>query len=165
MLSTRSHPDVVSDYIATELALGRIADAGPGEAAKELGIHSSPFGVIPKRQKPGKWRLILDLSSPEGFSVNDGISKETSSLRYTTTDDVVEAILKSGKGSLMAKLDIKQAYRNIPVYPQDRLLLGMSWGGRIYVDKTLPFGLRSAPLLFSADNSIAVSITAMYNAV
>ena len=54
MLSTRSHPDVVSDYIATELALGRIADAGPGEAAKELGIHTSPFGVVPKRQNPGK---------------------------------------------------------------------------------------------------------------
>ena len=150
MLSTRSHPEVVSDYIATELSLGRIAEVGSVEKAKDLGIHTSPFGVIPKKHKPGKWRLILDLSSPEGFSINDGISKETSSLNYTTTDDVVEAILKSGRGSLMAKLDIKQAYRNVPVHPQDRRLLGMAWGGRIYADKTLPFGLRSAPLLFSA---------------
>ena len=127
--------------------LGRIARVDPEQAG---GVHTSPFGVIPKKHKPNKWRLILDLSSPEGFSVNDGISKETSSLSYTTTDDVVEAILKSGKGTLMAKLDIKQAYRNIPVHPYDRLLLGMSWEGCTYADKTLPFGLRSAPLLFSA---------------
>ena len=149
MLSTRSHPEVVSDYIAAELALGRIAELGPLETAKDLGIHTSPFGVIPKKHKPDKWRLILDLSSPVGFSVNDGISNESSSLNYTSTDDVVEAILNLGRGSLMAKLDIKQAYRHVPVYPQDRCLLGMSWGGKIYADKTLPFGLRSAPLLFS----------------
>ena len=150
MLSTRSHPEVVSEYIATELALGRIAEVGLAETAKKSGIHTSPFGVIPKKHKSNKWRLILDLSSPQGFSVNDGISKESSSISYTTTDYVVEAILKSGKGTLMAKLDIKQAYRNIPVYPTDRPLLGMSWDGKVYVDKTLPFGLRSAPVIFSA---------------
>ena len=33
----------------------------------------SPFGVIPKGHTPGKWRLIVDLSSPKGGSVNDGI--------------------------------------------------------------------------------------------
>ena len=55
------------------------------------------------------------------------------------------------KWTLMAKMDIKQAYRNIPVHPTDRYLIGMRWESRIFVDKTLPFGLRwSAPLLFSA---------------
>jgi len=72
MLSTRSHPDVISDYIAAELALERITEVGQGEAAKELGVHTSPFGVVPKRQNPGKSRLILDQSSSEGFSVNWG---------------------------------------------------------------------------------------------
>ena len=58
-----------------------------------------------------------------------------------------------GRGSVLAKMDIKQAYRNVPVYPpppQDRLLLGMYWNDAVYVDATLPFGLRSAPLIFSA---------------
>ena len=50
----------------------------------------------------------------------------------------------------MAKMDIQQAYRNIPVAPEDRHLLGMSWQGHVFVDRVLPFGLRSAPLLFSA---------------
>ena len=49
----------------------------------------------------------------------------------------------------MAKMDIKQAYRNVPVHPCDRLLLGMYWEGEVMVDAALPFGLRSAPLIFS----------------
>lgn len=47
-------------------------------------------------------------------------------------------------------MDVKQAYRNIPVHPQDRHLLGMQWKGEVFVDMVLPFGLRSAPLLFTA---------------
>ena len=51
---------------------------------------------------------------------------------------------------MMAKMDIRQAYRNIPIHPSDRVLLGMQWRGATYVDATLPFGLRSAPIIFSA---------------
>ncbi len=49
----------------------------------------------------------------------------------------------------MAKADIKHAYRNIAVHPEDRELLGMHWQGELLVDTCLPFGLRSAPLLFT----------------
>ena len=38
----------------------------------------------------------------------------------------------------------------IPVHPEDRSLLGMRWEGQLYVDKALPFGLRSAPKIFNA---------------
>ena len=48
----------------------------------------------------------------------------------------------------MAKFDIEAAYRNIPVHPSDRFLLGLKWRQSYYVDLTLPFGLRSAPLHF-----------------
>ena len=49
-----------------------------------------------------------------------------------------------------SKIDIKSAYRIVPVHPEDRPLLGMRWQGKIYVDATLPFGLRSAPKIFNA---------------
>ena len=45
----------------------------------------SPFRVIPKSEV-GKWRLILDLSLPEGFSINDEIKRELCSLSYTSDD-------------------------------------------------------------------------------
>ena len=85
----------------------------------------------------------------KGGSVNDGISNELASLSYVSVEDVVAIVLELGRGALMAKMDIKQAYRNIPVHPQDRLLLGMLWEGQVYVDAALPFGLRSAPLIFT----------------
>jgi len=149
MLSAVQHPQVVRDYLKEELAQNRVVQF-PKPAAKQLGVHCSPIGVIPKKHKPNKWRLIVDLSSPNGASVNDGIDKEICSLSYTSVDAVVEKILELGRGALLAKLDIKQAYRMIPVHPQDTLLLGMEWEGFIYIDKALPFGLRSAPLLFTA---------------
>ena len=46
-------------------------------------------------------------------------------------------------------MDVKQAYRNVPVHPRDRHLLGMQWGNEVFVDNVLPFGLRSVPLLFT----------------
>ena len=92
----------------------------------------------------------MDLSSPPGTSVNDGIDKEMCSMSYTSVDIVAAQVLRLGRGFLLAKMDVKQAYRMIPVHPQDRPLLGMEWEGDVYVDKVLPFGLRSAPLIFSS---------------
>ena len=50
----------------------------------------------------------------------------------------------------MAKFDIKSTYQIIPVHPQDRYLLVMCWDGMLYVDAALPFGLQSAPKIFTA---------------
>ena len=55
-----------------------------------------------------------------------------------------------GPGALLAKIDVKEAYRNIPVHPDDRHLLGMSLNQKLFVDCQLPFRLRSAPVIFSA---------------
>ena len=150
MLSASQHPEVIEEYLKEEYALGRII--GPLDAQEVQGIQISRFGVIPKPHKPGKWRLILhvDLSHPNGAAVNEGISKELSTLSYVTVDDIVDAILSLGQGALLAKIDIRSAHRVVPVHPEDRRLLGMSWKGRIYVDATLPFGLRSAPKIFTA---------------
>ena len=50
----------------------------------------------------------------------------------------------------MAKFDVVSAYRNVAIHPQDRPLLGMMWRDKYYVDMALPFGLRSAPYIFTA---------------
>ena len=92
----------------------------------------------------------MDLSDPAGFSINDRIDRELCSLKYVSVDDAVRSILDLGLGTLIAKLDIDSAYRIVPVHPADRLLLGMSWKGQVYIDTVLPFGLRSAPIIFTA---------------
>lgn len=50
----------------------------------------------------------------------------------------------------MAKLDLKSVYRRVPVHPDDQPLLGMTWECRTFCNRALPFGLRSAPKLFTA---------------
>ena len=47
-------------------------------------------------------------------------------------------------------MDLKDAYRVIPVHPQDHHLLGIQRCGDTFVDQSLPFGLRSAPKIFTA---------------
>jgi len=47
-------------------------------------------------------------------------------------------------------MDIKDAYRIIPVHPDDQHLLAVQWGQDTFIDRALPFGLRSAPLIFTA---------------
>ena len=61
----------------------------------------------------------MDLSLPEGYSVNDAISKEDCSFHYTSVDWVVAHITQLGSGTLLAKMEIERAYRNIPVAPAD----------------------------------------------
>ena len=38
----------------------------------------------------------------------------------------------------------------VPLHPHDQYLLGVQWEGSTYIDLALPFGLRSAPIIFSA---------------
>ena len=64
----------------------------------EAKVHVSRFGVIPKGSQPGKWRLIVDLSDPDGRSVNDGISGEGCSLSYVSVDDAARMVLRRGPG-------------------------------------------------------------------
>ncbi len=147
MRSAIDNPQVVEEYLSLERAASRVAPL-PQPSTRQP--HVSAFGVIPKKSKPGKWRLIVDLSAPEGHSVNDGIAKEWCSLSYVSIDKVIAALIALQPGALMAKIDIKHAYRNIPVHPQDRHLLAMQWKGEVLIDKVMPFGLRSAPMIFSA---------------
>ena len=105
------------------------------------------MGVVPK--KSGKLRLIHHLSAPKGTSVNDGIPKELFSLHYITIDNAIEIIHKHGKGCLLAKLDIRNAFRLCPVRPEDHHLLGIHWRNQYYYDLVLPFGLRSSPYIFN----------------
>lgn len=91
----------------------------------------------------------MHLSAPQDNSINDGIHKEDFTLHYSSIDDAVQMVHRLGCGTLLAKTDIKSAFRTIPVRVEDRELLGIHWRSKFYVDCCLPFGLRSAPYIFN----------------
>ncbi|KAL9964522.1 hypothetical protein ACROYT_G028176 [Oculina patagonica] len=143
--STLLHPEAVTEALQKELSRGHTA--GPFSSLPLPTLQCSPLGVVPK--KDGSWRIIMDLSSPRGSSINDFISKEDYTLHYASFDQALSLVASFGTGALMAKLDLKHAFRLCPVSPMDRDLLGMHWQGKFYVDLRLPFGLRSSPFLFN----------------
>jgi len=76
MCEASQHRDVIREYLAKEVQGRRVWRVEKDTA----GIQCSPFGVIPKKGRPGRWRLIVDLSAPGAHSVNDGIDRELSSV-------------------------------------------------------------------------------------
>ena len=70
-------------------------------------------------------------------------------LSYCTVDDAYTIINKLGWGALLSKIDLKNAFRLIPVRQEDWNLLGIYWQNEYYIDTCLPFGLCSAPFLFN----------------
>ena len=148
MQSAYDHPCIVSEYLQQELAQGHIL--GPFQNPPCHPLTTSSFGVIHKHHQPGKWRLTVDLSSPADHSVNDGIHVQLCFLSYVSVDDIAAALFRLGHGALIAKTDIKSAYRQVPVHPDERHMLGLQWQGHYYIDTVLPFGLHSAPIISSA---------------
>lgn len=104
--------------MGNEMAEGRILV--PINPESVPGLHMSCFGVIPKGHSSGKWRLITDLSYPERASINDGISPTLCSLSYTSVDKLAKAAQRLSPGALLAKVNIKLAYRRVPVHPDNR---------------------------------------------
>ena len=76
--SATQHPQVVSETLAKEVELGRVA--GPFNSPQFSNLQVSPIGVIPKKHSD-KFRLIFHLSYPKtGGSINSCMSKEDYSL-------------------------------------------------------------------------------------
>ncbi|XP_043216964.1 uncharacterized protein LOC122379098 [Amphibalanus amphitrite] len=125
-------------------------------------FRCNPLGA---RVKPdGTVRLILDLSQPEGLSVNAHIDKDAFTVQYTSMDEAIQHIYAQGpRGALLAKADLKHAFRLIPVLPSQRWLLGFQWNSTFFYDVRLPFGLRSACAIFN-DLADILAITARFHA-
>lgn len=140
----------VSEAIANDLSNNRVL--GPFSSPPYDAYIVSPLGAFLKRDG-SKVRVIHDLSYPAHDSVNCLIDPVEFSLTYATVDDAVGMCNKFIKPPYLAKIDLKDAYKHVPVHPEDWHMLGIGWVNEraeksYYFYKVLNFGLRSAPALF-----------------
>jgi hypothetical protein len=63
-------------------------------------------------------------------------------------DAVLDEIRKQGTDARMSIIDIKSAFRHVPIHPDDIPLMGFEWEGKYYFERALPFGLRSSPGIY-----------------
>jgi hypothetical protein len=145
--SALEHKTIVQQKIEKEIDLGRVE--GPFKNSPFINFCVSPIGLVPKKQ-PGEFRLIHHLSYPKGDSVNDHIHPDLCSVQYTKFDEAVHMIQRLGRGTLMAKADIKSAFRLIPVAKEDFKLLGFKFDNNFYFDKALPFGCSISCAVFES---------------
>lgn len=145
--SAMERAEVISDFLSSQCRAGYML--GPLPPKDCAGVFTSRMAVIPKKT-PGTWRVIVDLSSPQDHNINDNLHRRLSHVSYASTDDAAMLMHYLGPGALLAKIDIQNAYRLVPIHPADRRFLGVSWQGSVYVDCQLPFGLATAPAIFNA---------------
>lgn len=103
---------------------------------KQLGFYTRFFLI---RKKSGEWRPILDLRNLNKFLKKPGF-------RMVTLSDILGCL---NKGDFMASLDMEDAYFHIPIHPKHRKYLRFTVAGAHYQFKVLPFGLKSAPRIFT----------------
>ena len=116
--------EFIARELQTELEQGHLIGPYTDDTCPYAVYRINPIGIVEGKYS-GKKRIILDLSSPhessEHQSINSLISKEEFSLSYVKIDDAISAIKRYGAGSLMNKLDVKNAFKNCPITNQQWL--------------------------------------------
>ena len=109
-------------------------------------VHS--LGAVPKSD--GGIRPITDCSRPYNISVNnhcDDIIRDFCFKNVSTVTDLL------GENDYMTVVDIKSAYRAVPIRPEHRKFQGFKWdldGNSLwFVDNRMCFGLRLGPMYFN----------------
>ena len=109
-------------------------------------IHS--LGAIPKPN--GSIRHITDCSLPDKYSVNNFMRQTFSSFSFNTIDNIIVDVKP---GSYMATVDLQDAYRSVPIHPDDRPHFGLTWdfgGGPVFLtDNFLCFGSKCSAFIFN----------------
>ncbi|CAA7270000.1 unnamed protein product [Cyclocybe aegerita] len=138
--------------IQIEFERGRyIGPASCAEVEALLGpFQTSPLSVIPKPAKPGKFRLIQNLSYPlkaiDGVtSINSGINSNQFPCTWGTFSVICLLISRLPPGSQAAVRDVKEAYRTIPIKPSQwpGLVVRLRGEDRFAIDTRNCFGLAS----------------------
>ena len=142
--SIRGKESIAFEIAMKEVRLGRVA--GPFSICPLPNLRVSPVGLVPK--KDGSWRLIHHLSYPNNFSVNDFIDQKFCTVQYTSFDSALAMLANLGRGAIAARLDIKSAFRLLPISPSDFELLGFKISDHFFIDKCLPFGCSLSCNLF-----------------
>lgn len=108
----------------------------PPHLARDL--YRSSFFVTPK--KPDKWRPILNLKPLNKMFIRP------KRFRMETLSSIIPSL---EAGMWATTVDLKDAYLHIPIHQADQKFLAFRYRGTDYAYNALPFGLSTAPRVFT----------------
>jgi len=126
--------DTLSEEVAGLLRKGAVV---PIPLDQEEDGYFSTYFIVPK--KDGGLRPILNLKY---FNVNVRKRK----FKMETLKSVIAAV---SPHQWLTSVDLKDAYFHVAIAPGHRRFLRFHWQGRSYEFQVLPFGLSSAPRVFT----------------
>ena len=145
--SANEHPEIVTAKLQNERLHNRIEGPFPSPPFKNC--KSSPLAIREKAE-PEKYRSLHNLSYPyDHNSVNFNIPKHSSQVQYASIQNAIHGIQKFNTRTFMAKADIADAFRLIPLHPSQYHLTGFYWKG-YWFDKCLPMGCSQSCKIFES---------------
>ena len=135
----------MKEKIINELQIGGIA--GPFSSPPFKNFQINPLFL--RAKSSGGFRMILDLSYPKSScSVNANIDQKLKSVQYSNVRQAIGFLSQNRNLKYSAKVDIKDAFRLIPIHDSDIPKLGFKFENKFYFDRVLPQGCGSSCLLF-----------------
>ena len=131
-LTDTAQAELVNEEVISMLAKGAIEEIPPSP-----GCYSRLF-VVPK--KDGGFRPVINLKR---------INKEFLEPPHFRMDGLKEVAILLRPGDWAASVDLKDAYFHIPLNRRSRRFLRFGWKKKLYQFLVLPFGLSTAPFVFT----------------
>ena len=136
-----NHRSAICNQVFVAGELGRLLKCGcVKEVSRKEALVVSPLGVVSNSVKK---RLILDLRFVNSFLKSYRFKYED----LRTLRDIFQA------GDWFVKFDYKSGYHHVDIIPQHQQYLAFAWGEghsrRYFVFTVLPFGLATAPYVFT----------------
>jgi hypothetical protein len=126
-------------YLAEDLALGHLAKVHISQVVSPLCVH--PIALVPKPGQPGKFCLIINISSLAGTYVNDLTPPPPP---FWMVKFQIRKFIWGGK------INVAHAFRNILLASLFASHLAFHVGDYYYFKLRLPFGFTWSPLIWNS---------------
>jgi hypothetical protein len=138
--STSIYGREVTDSVASWLSKGFAA--GPFDSPPLARFRSNCIIAVKQCEKV---RTVIDLSSPKGYSFNDNIDEAKLEKVYmTSVKQFARNLSMAGKSANISKLDMVDAYKNVPCQTSELRIQGFCWLSKYFVETQQIFGAKSA---------------------
>ena len=107
--------------------------------------------IVEKETSSGLYCLIQDFSYPWGDKsngINAMVPKKNKTVSYSGIDDVTRMALDLGTPSWAMRIDIKHAFKCLPLAPSQWYLTSFSFQGTFFIQTQTPFGASTSCLHF-----------------
>jgi hypothetical protein len=142
--SAIKHGELMTDTIAYWLATKFVIGPFTNLPSFDFSINT----LAACTAKKNKVRPIMNLSAPGHCAFNDAVNTfAVCKLSMTLPVEIGHAIVRAGRGSLIAKYDV-DACKLIPAGVEEWKFFGFQWLGKYFADITTPFGSKTAPANF-----------------